>query len=977
MKIKDIVTDLSEFAHSIEGDFYTDEVSRILYSTDASLYREKPLAVLRPKNKEEIRKVIHFARDHETSVIARGAGTSLAGQVVGAGIVVDISRYLNQIIELNIEEHWVKVQPGVVLDELNLFLKPHGLFFGPETSTSNRCTIGGMLGNNSCGSHSLVYGSTREHVVEVTAFLSDGSEVLFKSLNKDEFDQKCVGEALENKIYQNISGILSDLKNREQILAEFPDPQNSRRNTGYAIDLLLDSDPFTENGETFNFCRLLAGSEGTLAFATEIKLNLVPVPPKEIGLLCVHFETLEEALEANLIALKYKPAAVELMDNYILDCTKENIEQQKNRFFVQGAPKAILIIEFANDNIDQIKQTCDDLRVEMQQLSYGYHYPLVLGEDTKKVWNLRKAGLGLLSNLPGDKRNVTVIEDTAVHSRFLPQYIAEFKQILKKYGQDCIYHAHIGSGELHLRPMLDLKKEEDIAIFERLAEEVALLVKKYRGSLSGEHGDGRLRSQFIPLMIGEHNYGLLKQIKKCWDPFDVFNPGKIVDAPKNTSNFRYLVGPTPIFRTFTDFSKSEGLLRAVENCNGSGDCRKSSIIGGTMCPSFMATRNEKDSTRGRANMLREMLSQRSMEAFESTEVYDCLDLCLGCKACKSECPSNVDMAKLKFEFLQHYYNRNGIPFRTQVIAHIASINRFGAIFARMTNLFMENRYTSSWIKKAIGFAENRSLPLLSTLSIKKWLADSDLKLDAKKKKGEVYFFVDEFTQYNDAHVGITTIKLLNKLGYEVLFAKHEVSGRTFISKGMLKEAQKIAVKNVELFSNLISDQKPLIGLEPSAILTFRDEFVDLVGDVMKAEAIKLSKNCLTIDEFICREIDKGLIVSDLFTADKKTIHLHGHCQQKAIASISTVVRMLQIPVNFKVNEIKSSCCGMAGSFGYEKEHYDLSMQIGELSLFPAVRKAESDSLIVASGTSCRHQIKDGTAKEAMHPVEVLFNALIN
>lgn len=976
MKIKDIVADLSEFSRLIDGDFYTDEVSRILYSTDASLYRENPLAVLRPKNKEDIKKAILFALKHQTSLIPRGAGTSLAGQVVGAGIVADVSRYMNQILELNQEEKWVRVQPGVVLDELNMFLKPFGLFFGPETSTSNRCTIGGMLGNNSCGSHSLVYGSTREHVLEVVATLSDGSEAVFNALDNEEFAGKCLQDNLEGRIYQNIRSILSQPEHQQRIVSEFPDPQNKRRNCGYAIDILLDSSPFLNSSRKFNFCKLLAGSEGTLAFASEIKLGLVPLPPKEVGLLCVNFASLEEALEANLVALKYSPTAVELMDNYILECTKENIEQQRNRFFVNGDPKAVLIIEFAKETQTEIKHLADELTAEMRSHGFGYHFPLVMGEDTKRVWNLRKAGLGLLSNLPGDKRNVTVIEDTAVHPRFLPQYIAEFKEIMKKYGQDCIYHAHIGSGELHLRPMLDLKKQEDILVFERLAEEVALLVKKYKGSLSGEHGDGRLRAQFIPLMIGEENYDLLKQIKNCWDPNGVFNPGKIVDAPKITSDFRYVVGTPPVFPTFSDFSKTEGLLRAVENCNGSGDCRKSAVIGGAMCPSFMATRNELDSTRGRANMLREMLTQKSMGAFESTEIYQCLDLCLGCKACKSECPSNVDMAKLKFEFLQHYYNRKGVPFRTWVIANISHINRLASIFPKVANFVLNNKHTSSCLKKAIDFAPERSFPLLSVQSIRAWLTNADLQLDSKSKKGELYLFVDEFTQYNDAHIGIVAIQLLTRLGYEVHLSHHEVSGRTYISKGLLKQAKQIAEKNVRHFSALIRGNCPLVGLEPSAILSFRDEYPDLLKGELKTMAQNLAENCLSFDEFVCREIENSRIKSDSFHSEPQKIYLHGHCQQKAIASSSTIIRMLSLPINYKVNEIKSTCCGMAGSFGYEKEHFELSMQIGELSLFPAIRRSEPEAIIVAAGTSCRHQIKDGTSRTALHPVEVLFDALI-
>ena len=647
---------LKQLAKTLEGDLFFDKMIRTLYATDASSYRELPLAVAIPKTKEDISKLIRFASTHQTSLIPRTAGTSLAGQVVGNGIIVDVSKHFNQIIELNKEEGWVRVQPGVIRDELNLFLQPHGLFFGPETSTANRAMIGGMVGNNSCGSNSVVYRSTREHLIEVQAFLSDGSEAVFNSVSTDEFHSKCELNTLEGSIYKSVRSILSNYDNQLEIKKEFPKKSVLRRNTGYAIDILVDADPFNAGGPDFNFCNLIAGSEGTLAFMTEIKLNVVPAPPKEVGLLCVHFNSIDESLHANLIGLKYKPSASELIDHYILECTKENTEQAKNRFFVQGDPGAILVIEFAKETREEILELTSKVEADMRAAGLGYHFPVLYGADAKKIWALRKAGLGLLSNLPGDEKAVPVIEDTAVDVEDLPNYIRDFNEILKKHGLYSVHYAHAGSGEIHLRPIINLKTKEGNQLFRTIAEEVATLVKKYDGSLSGEHGDGRLRGEFIKQMVGEKNYALLKQVKNTWDPQHIFNPNKIVDTPSMNTMLRYEPGQlTPEFKTIFRFHKQD-ILQHAEQCNGSGDCRKTHLSGGTMCPSFMATRDEKDTTRARANILREFLTHSDKQnRYDHKEIYEVMSLCLSCKACKSECPSNVDMAKLKAEFLQHYY----------------------------------------------------------------------------------------------------------------------------------------------------------------------------------------------------------------------------------------------------------------------------------------------------------------------------------
>ena len=960
------------------GDIFMDPSMLLLYSTDASAYKEEPIAVIRPKTNEDIQKVIIFCNQHKIPLIPRTAGTSLAGQVVGNGIIVDVSKYLTRIIEVNKEEHWVRVEPGVVLDELNLYLIPYGLFFAPETSTSNRCMMAGMLGNNSCGAHSLLYGSTRDHTLEVKGFLSDGSKVDFRTLTQSEFEEKCKLNKLEGNIYRKIHSLLSNPVNREEIIKEFPDKKLNRRNTGYAIDLLMDSKPFNHDGEDFNMCKLLAGSEGTLAFTTEIKLNLVPLPAKNKVLVCVHFHSIEESFKGNLLILKYKPGAVEMMDRTILELTKENITQEKNRFFVKGSPEAILIAEFVRDDQAEIDKIILDMEKEMRQAGLGYHFPVVRGNDIPKVWDLRKAGLGILANMKGDAKPAPVIEDTAVHVNDLPDYMQEIKELMDSYNKECVHYAHIGGGEIHLRPVLNLKDQKDIELFHTIALETAKLVKKYRGSLSGEHGDGRLRGEFIPLMIGEHNYGLLQELKQTWDPNYIFNPGKIVNTPKMNTHLRYESEiPTLNYETIFDFSDTDGLIRAAEKCNGSGDCRKTEIIGGTMCPSFMATRDEKNTTRARANLLRELLIRPThKDPFNQQEIYDILDLCLSCKGCKSECPSNVDMTKMKAEYMQHYYDANGIPLRTRLIAYITTINKLGSMVPALFNAVVANPFLSGIMKKMIGFAKERSIPLLGKTSLRKWARSNLDNLNSNNKEGRrVYLFVDEFTNYNDTGVGEKAVMLLSRLGYRVEMPKHSLSGRTFLSKGLLRSARKIAIKNVEMLGNLISEKNPLIGIEPSAILGFRDEYPELVGKELKAKAKKLAGNALMIDEFLDREIKAGKINKEQFSKDSKKIKLHGHCQQKSIASTDPTKAVLSFPKNYTVEEIPSGCCGMAGSFGYEKEHYELSMKVGELVLFPEVRKASSEIIIAAPGTSCRHQIKDGTNRDAKHPVEILYEAL--
>ncbi len=963
----------------LEGDLFTDETTRRLYATDASAYREIPLAVAIPKSEADLTVLIEFAGTNGTSIIPRTAGTSLAGQVVGGGIVVDISKHFNQILQVNEEEGWAIVQPGIVRDDLNALLKSYGYFFAPETSTANRAMIGGMIGNNSCGSNSVWYGSTREHLLEVEAILADGNKTWFGELDQEAFLARANGQGtsgdLESSIYFGIREMLRSEQNQQEIAAGFPKKEVLRRNTGYALDMLSAMSPFQKDGNPFNFCKLLAGSEGTLAFVTSAKIKLTPLAPPHKRLVCIHCHTIDESLHANLVALKYGPSACELMDHYILEATKRNRTYNAFRFFVEGDPQAILVAEITKSTEQEAIDTANTLIEDLKASGLGYSYPVIGGDDIQKVWGLRKAGLGLLSNVAGDAKPAPVIEDTAVDVADLPAYIAEFNEILQKHDLFCVHYAHAGSGELHLRPIIDLKTAKGVALFRTIAEEIAALVKKYQGSLSGEHGDGRLRGEFIPQMVGERNYQLFVQLKETWDPHHVMNPGKIVKTPPMDTSLRYEKDQkTPEFETILDFSETLGYVRAAEQCNGSGDCRKSEISGGTMCPSYMATRNEKETTRARANILREMLTQsKHPNPFAHDEIREVMDLCLSCKGCKSECPSNVDMGKLKQEWQYQYYKEKGVPFRNRLIGNFSGGMKLASMVPWGYKLTFSNDLTGNLVKGIMGFARKRSMPGLSKITWEKWFGKW-FKPTAKPGR-KVYIFIDELLNYNEAEIGITAVQLLDRLGYQVEYVPHEQSGRTFLSKGLLEEARGFAQDNVSLFKDLITEETPLVGVEPSAILTFRDEYPDLLRGADKEAAQSIATNTFMVEEFLARELDAGHIDLALFKEQKSLIKLHGHCQQKALSSLTPVKKILTKMGTHEVHLIPSGCCGMAGSFGYEKEHYDLSMEIGELVLFPTVRDQPEEVIIAAAGTSCRHQIKDGTSRKAKHPVEIIWEAL--
>lgn len=960
----------------LDGELHFDKLMLTLYATDASVYKMLPLAVALPKTNADIKHLISFAKHHKTSLIPRTAGTSLAGQCVGKGIVVDVSKYYTRILDINEKDMTVTVQPGVVRDELNNYLKPFGLFFGPNTSTSNRCMIGGMVGNNSSGTTSIQYGVTRDKVLALHVILTDGSEVVFSELNGKEFEGKLKLNTLEGHIYQTIYSELAPETVQQRITSNFPKLSIHRRNTGYAIDELVRSEIFSESNQSFNMCNLLSGSEGTLAFTTKITLKLDKLPPTKSVMIAAHFKSIKTCTNAVALVMKHNLYACEMMDKTILDLTKHNNMQEQNRKFIEGDPEAILMCELKSEDNDTLEENAKQLIAELQNSNLSYANVILKDDEILKAFELRKAGLGLLGNMIGDKKAVACIEDTAVALEDLSDYISEFSTLMKNYDQNPVYYAHAGAGELHLRPILNLKKKEDVELFRKITTDVAHLVRKYQGSMSGEHGDGIVRAEFIPLMIGEENYNILKRIKTAFDPEHIFNPGKIVDAYPMDTSLRYETDSIePEIDTLLDFSKSQGILREAEKCNGSGDCRKLPEFGGTMCPSYRATRNEKDTTRARANALREFLTNSDkINRFNHQELKDVFDLCLSCKACVSECPSSVDVASLKAEFQYQYQQANGVSWRTKLFAYNNRLNILGGKFPLLTNFIFSNEITASIIKHTFKIAKKRSLPTISNKSLSKVVQNVKNKVINNTIIKEVFLFNDEFTNYLDTKIGIDVIRLLEALNYKVTLVQHSESGRSFLSKGLLKQAKRCANENISVFKDLVSKETPLIGIEPSAILTFRDEYIKLADD--QSSAKEIAKHSFLVEEFIQLEIKLGNIRSNQFTTEEKTIKFHGHCHQKALANQVSSFDILNLPKNYSVSIIPSGCCGMAGSFGYEKEHYDVSMQIGEQTLFPAIKSTASDVIISANGTSCRHQINDGTQRIAFHPITILRRALL-
>ncbi len=970
---------VSELKSLLKGEVYTDDIFRSLYATDASVYREIPLGVAFPSCADDLQKIILWASSHGIALIPRAAGTSLAGQVVGSGLVVDTGRYMNRILEINKDERTVWVEPGVIRDDLNRVLKTLGLHFAPETSTSNRCMIAGMVGNNACGAHSLLYGSTRDHLLEVKGFLADGSPFHTKPITPEAFHEHLLKAGREGDIYRFIKGLLDDKDFREEMEQTLPWPEIRRRNTGYALDILMQMQPWNAVGAPFNLSKLIAGSEGTLMMISAVKLSLENLPPPVMVLLCPHFQTLQEAFEANLIALRHPVSSVELIDKVILTCTANHPGLRRNRFFIQGSPGAVLLIELFGGDHQATVNLAHSIAADISNAGYGYHFPVITGADIEKVWELRKAGLGLLSNVEGPARPVSVIEDTAVRPQDLPAYMCAFARILEELGLSCVYYAHISTGELHLKPLLDLKDPEHVKRFREVAERTAHLVRQFRGSLSGEHGDGRLRGEFIPWITGEKIYRQFEALKAIFDHKGILNPGKITGTLPMDSSLRYSGRYTePSFTPFFDYTADGGFLRAVERCNGSGDCRRPWWHGGVMCPSYQASLDERFSTRGRSNLIRESLTRPgNAKPFADPALKEILDQCLACKGCKLECPSAVDMARFKAEVMHQYYHHHKTPLSVTLLTRINRINRLFVPIPGLYNALINLHPVSMAIKRIAGIHPRRDLPHLSHPILEKWLKRNRKRLynlDVTQK-GKVIFYVDEFTNFFDAPIGIQAVELLLALGYMVTpFIKGE-SGRAAFSKGKLKYARTCAERNVARLKNLVGPNLPLVGIEPSTILAFKDEYPDIVLPHLASEAKHVAAHTFLIEDFLVREYAKGNITAQSFKTNTQSVVYHGHCHQKSVCPSDSLKRMLEIPEGYSAESISSGCCGMAGSFGMEKKNYALSMKIGELVLFPFVRNLPDGTVIAMPGASCRQQLFDGTGRKALHPVEILYNAL--
>ena len=946
-----------ELRQLVEGEVRFDPFSKVLYSTDASIYRMEPVGVVIPRHKDDVLAAVDVARRNNVPILPRGGGTSLAGQTVNHAIVLDFSKYMDSLLEVNPAEKWARVQPGIVLDTLNAQLAPHALKYAPDPSTANRASVGGGIGNNSCGSHSVIYGKTSDHVLALNVILADASETRLTNLAPHELETKLTADTLESKIYRAIPEIARD--HHDEITARYPDIM--RRVSGYNLDQFL-------NGAPVNLSQMMVGSEGTLGVITEAKINLVPTP-NSTALAIAHFKTLGEACDAIPAILEHGPAAVELVGEMLLERTRESPPFSRRMTFVNGQPGAILVIEFTGDTQKEAATKAQNLKENLARRRLGYDCITIQDAASQaNVWAVRKAGLGLLMSVRGDAKPIPFVEDTAVSPEHLGQFVRRFDEIVGNHGTTAGYYGHASVGCLHIRPLVSLKTQQGLDAMTSIAGEIADLVKEFGGSLSGEHGDGIVRGVWTEKMFGPNIYDAFRRVKKAFDPQNIMNPGKIIDTPPMTENLRY--GPAYnalSFPTQLDFSNQDGFEGAIDMCNGMGACRKPD---GTMCPSFMATRDEEHSTRGRANLLRAAISgQLPPQTLTSKRLYDALDLCLECKGCKGECPSNVDMAKLKYEFLHNYNNANGAPLRAKLFAHVNRLNRAASRFAPLTNLASHTPGLRWLLHQFLGIHKNRPLPAFARQTFPAWFENRTPTANAPR--GPVVLFNDTFMNYNVPSVGVAAVEILERAGFQVILANAQCCARPMISKGLLDEAKANSRSNVDLLAPYAADGVPIVGCEPSCLLTLRDEYPDLLRD---DKSKSVAANSFLIDEFLMNLHRKGEL--DLqFSDARKKILFHGHCHQKALVGTADTLNLLNLPPNFTVEEAKTGCCGMAGSFGFEKEHYDISMAIGAQKLFPLVESKSDDWEIAVTGVSCRQQLQHATTRNPQHPIQLLHQAL--
>jgi FAD/FMN-containing dehydrogenase/Fe-S oxidoreductase len=952
-----------ELRQVVEGEVRFDDYSRLLYATDASMYQVEPIGVVLPRSAADVHAVLELANRYNVPVLPRGGGTSLAGQTVNRAVVVDFSKFMNRILEVDREALTCRVQPGLVQDELNAHVQPMGLLFGPDTSTSNRATIGGMCGNNSAGSHSIAYGKTIDHVIELRCLLADGSEVVLRDLSPAELEQKGRRDGLEGQIYREVRRLVAG--HADEIRARYP--RIMRRVSGYNLDELVARDG---REQPCGLQRLAVGSEGTLVVVVEMTVRLVR-KPGFTALDVVHYADLQEALESSQEILTTGPYAVELTDKMILDLARDNIEQRARMGFVEGDPQAIMIVEYAGETGAEVRAKVEALEALRARKRFGYAAHLAFDPaQQQSIWKLRKAGLGLLLGTRGDKKPIAFVEDTAVDPAKLPGFIGRFREILTRHGAAAGYYGHCSVGCLHIRPLINLKQAEGLRQMQAIAEEITALVLEFGGALSGEHGDGRARSPFNETLYGPRLYDAFRQVKRAFDPKGLLNPGNIVDAPPMTEHLRY--GPS--YRTWEpetllDFSGQGGFAAAVEMCNGIGVCRKK--LEGTMCPSYMATLDEEHSTRGRANALRAVLSGKAPASdFTGRRLYEVLDLCLECKACKAECPANVDMAKLKYEFLHHYYRRNGLPFRNRLFGRVHALARLGARLAPVSNWIVRSAPHRWLLERFAGIDRRRPLPAFAATPFTAWFARH--RPAGSGARGRVVLFHDTFNTYHTPEVAIAATRLLEAAGYHVVLPDRRCCGRPMISKGMLAEARELAAENVSRLVGYARQGLPIVGLEPSCLLTLRDEFADLLRS---EDARIVARQSVLLEEFLQREWTSGPrpAFAPNGGSGRKAL-LHGHCHQKALVGTGPTVAVLRA-AGYEVSEVDAGCCGMAGSFGFEREHYDLSLAIARRRLVPAVQGAGPDVVICAPGISCRQQIEHTTGRRAQHPAELLWEAL--
>jgi FAD/FMN-containing dehydrogenase/Fe-S oxidoreductase len=954
---------VAELQKHVSGEVRFDKMSRALWSTDASIYQIEPVGVVLPRNEEDVIAVIETAHKYNVTVLPRGGGTSLAGQTVGESVVVDFSRYMKNMGEVNTEEGWVKTQPGIILDELNAQLSPHDVMFAPDPSTSSRGNVGGALGNNSCGAHSILWGKTVDNVYDLNVVLSNGDKAQFKHLTEDTLEEKLRVSGLEGDIYRNLFAIGE--KNRDEIVARYPKIQ--RRVSGYNLDEFV-------NGSNFNMARFVVGSEGTLLTITEAKLKVVPVP-KIRGLGVLHCNDLNESMEATVAAIEMEPAAVELIGSMIIKQAQSNLAYSRLTSFIEGSPEALLVIELIADTDLELQSKFDELETRMQKGRWGYKLLRMFDPtDQQKVWDVRKAGLGLMMNVPGDAKPLPFVEDTAVSPEVLPEFVKKFDQIIKKNGTEAGYYGHASVGCLHIRPLINLKNQKGIDRMVAISEEISDLVLEYGGSLSGEHGDGLVRSGFNRKMFGDQLYEAFRGVKSTFDPQGIMNPGKIVDSQPMTDNLRYGANYHTLTRETGFAYRTEGgsFASAIEMCNGQGACKK--VIGGTMCPSYMVTRDEEHSTRGRANALRATISGALPPgAITQKRMYEVMDLCLECKGCKAECPSNVDMAKLKYEFLNIYHKENGYDIKNRFFGNISALSKLGSFFAPLSNWMMSIPGSKQILEQYVGIDSRRPLPRFASQTFTQWFKARGGSPPAAATKGQVLLFPDTTTNFNHPELGIAAVEVIEKLGYQVIVPKVKCCGRPMLSNGMIDAAKENISFNIDQIYPYIEGGAKLVGIEPSCVLGFLGDFGDLVDDPGKPDAI--AENTMLIEEFFLYAIENDSEILFQNAPKNQTAVLHGHCHQKALVGTSAAMQVLEHIPGLNTSEVKSGCCGMAGSFGYFKDHYEISMQIGEETLFPKLRNEDEDTLVITEGVSCREQIEQGTGRKSKHLVQVLAEYL--